>query len=215
MDIRLLYRDDYLFICEKPVGISSESPGLPDLVAQQTGHPVYPVHRLDRGTGGVIILALSPSSCAAIQRLFLHDSVEKEYLAVVSGRLPKKSGTCSDLLFHDRKLNKSFIADKPRKGVKKAFCEWEELSAVVHENHTFSLLKISLHTGRTHQIRVQFASRGYPLVGDRRYGSRAKADTVALWAYSIRFPHPFISSRIISAASSIPDSYPWNLFRFS
>ena len=215
MPLPVLWQDDHILICEKPSGISSESPGLPDLIAQQAGRKVYPVHRLDRGTGGVVVLALSLEAAAAMQRLFLQDLVRKEYLAVVSGCPETDSGTYTDLLFHDRKTNRTFVVDRLRKGVREAFCEWSVLASAADGGQVLSLVKVSLHTGRTHQIRVQFGSRGFPLVGDRKYGSRLPAENVSLWASAISFPSPDQKSGSVSVASLPPDVFPWNLFDLS
>ena len=212
MDIPVLYMDEFLAVCAKPVGVSSESPGLPDLLAGQIGREVFPVHRLDQGTGGTIILALSARAGKAMQRLFLQNQVRKEYLAAISGVPGTGSGTFSDYLYHDKKINKTFIVSRPRKGVRDAYCEWELLRSVRYEEQDLSLVKIILHTGRTHQIRVQFASRGYPLAGDRKYGSRISAGSPSLWAYGVCFPHPFIPERSVSVVSEVPDVFPWNLF---
>ena len=212
MDLNLLYRDTDLIICDKPPGLSSESPGLPDLLQSQFHIKTFPVHRLDRGTGGVIVLALSPESCRCLQQLFLADLVRKDYLCVVSGKPDRNEGSFSDYLYHDPQKNKSYVVSQKRKGVRDAFCEWKLLSAVQSQDQMFSLIRVTLHTGRTHQIRVQFASRGFPLIGDRRYGSRFKVQTPALWAERIRFPHPSAAGKIVSAVSDPPLSFPWNLF---
>ena len=212
MMIPVLYRDDALVVCEKPVGVSSESPGLPDLVREQENFAVFPAHRLDRTTGGTCVLARSPRSCAALQQLFQQDCVCKEYLAAVCGVPEKESGSFTDLLFHDPRINKTFVADRPRKGVREAFCEWSVLETAEFSGERISLVRVRLHTGRTHQIRVQFASRRMPLVGDRRYGSRIRAAAPALWAERIRFPHPFDSGRTVDVSSAPPDLFPWSCF---
>ena len=212
MSLSLLYCDDDLAVCEKPVGVSSESPGLPEMVRDRYGFSVLPVHRLDQTTGGAVVLARNPRSCAALQRLFLSDQVVKEYLAVVSGVPDSPSGSYTDLLYHDRRSNKTFVVDKPRKGVKEAFCEWAVLETADTAEGPLSLVRVSLHTGRTHQIRVQFASRHMPLAGDRRYGSRVRADAPALWSVRIRFPHPFSAEKAVDASSAPPPSFPWSLF---
>lgn len=208
----VLYRDSFLVVCEKPVGVSSESPGLPDLVREQEGLTVYPVHRLDRTTGGACVLACSPKSCSALQTLFRQDLVIKEYLAVIAGAPETASGSFSDLLYHDTRTNKTFVADRPRKGVKEAFCEWQVLETAEKPEGILSLVRVRLHTGRTHQIRVQFASRRMPLVGDRRYGSTVRAAVPALWAARISFPHPFTEGKTVDVVSSPPVSFPWSAF---
>ena len=210
--IRILYRDDQLLVCEKPVGISSESPGLPDLVNDQTGLKTYPAHRLDRGTGGVCILALSSRICGLLQTLFRDGKVDKDYFAVVCGRPETDRGCYTDLLFHDRRQNKTFIARQMRKGVKEASCEWTVIHSVTREDQVLSLIHVRIHTGRTHQIRIQFASRGLPLAGDRKYGSPVKGKNPALWAGCISFPHPVQSSMSVRASSVPPSEFPWNCF---
>ena len=213
MDIRFLYADESLLVCEKPVGVSSESPGLPDLIQEQEGFPVFPVHRLDQTTGGAMMLARSPAACAALQRQFQEDLVIKEYLAVVSGVPETDSGLFSDLLYHDQRSNKTFVVDKPRKGVKEAFCSWTVVETTEGAQGALSLIRIRLHSGRTHQIRVQFASRKMPLVGDRRYGSRIKTHAPALWSARLCFSRPFSDGGMIDVFSSPPAVFPWSCFR--
>ena len=212
MPVRILYRDPYMLLCEKTVGLSSESPGLPEIISDQTGQKVFPVHRLDQGTGGVMVFALSPNSCSALQSLFQQDLICKEYLAVVSGRPSEDTGNFLDYLFHDRKKNKSYVVDLQRKGVKEARCRWTVLQSVPFEGQVLSLVRVGLHTGRTHQIRIQFASRGFPLVGDGKYGSRMKAVSPALWSCRLSFPHPYINGYSVNISSFPPDSFPWTLF---
>ena len=208
----VLYRDSSLVVCEKPVGVSSESPGLPDLVREQVGLTVYPVHRLDRTTGGVCVLACSPKSSAALQALFRQDLVIKEYLAVIAGTPGTMSGSFSDLLYHDTRTNKTFVADSRRKGVREASCEWKVLETADDASGKITLVRVSLHSGRTHQIRIQFASRRMPLIGDRRYGSRIKAPVPALWSVRICFPHP-LTGKPVDVSSAPPDRFPWSCFR--
>lgn len=204
-----------LIICEKPVGVMSESPGLPDLLQEQFHSKLYPVHRLDQGTGGVCILAFTPEACSAVQEQFQNHRIHKEYLAVICGRPAEDSGTFTDYLYHDRKLNKSFVVKQKRKGIREAFCEWSVIETSEYHEQVLSLVRVMLHTGRTHQIRVQFASRGMPLVGDRRYGSRIHAETPALWACAIVLQHPAENGRSVSASSVPYPSFPWNLFSLS
>ncbi len=215
MEISLLYTDPSLIVCVKPVGISSESPGLPDLIAEQCGCKALPVHRLDQGTGGVIVLARSSAACTSMQRLFQDNMVKKEYLAVISGCPEENDGVFTDLLWHDRLKNKSFVVDRLRAGVKEASCAWKLLNSTLYDGQKIALIRVVLHTGRTHQIRVQLGSRGFPLVGDRKYGSRMPAKTFSLWASAISFPHPEQKNVSVSVTSLPPDLFPWNLFNLS
>ncbi len=210
--IRLLYRDDRFIVCEKPAGVSSESPGLPDLIREQEGFAVFPAHRLDQTTGGVCVLGRSSAACSALQQLFQQNRVIKEYLAAVSGKPESSAGSYTDLLYHDQRTNKTFVADRPRRGVREAFCEWEVLETADVSGAVISLVRVYLHTGRTHQIRVQFASRRMPLVGDRRYGSPVRAPVPALWSARIRFPHPFAEHTEVDVFSPPPDAFPWSCF---
>ena len=213
--IPILYKDEYFCICEKPPGIVSETPGLPELVSSRIGTRLYPVHRLDQGTGGVCVMAFSSQACNAAMRLFQSGNICKQYLAVVSGSPGSDSGTYTDLLFHDQKGNKTYVVNSHRKGVRDAVCDWKLVSSASWYDHpVLSLIRVELHSGRTHQIRVQFSHRGLPLVGDRKYGSRVPAEYPSLWAESISFKHPYIKGKIISARSSPPDRFPWNLFDF-
>ena len=214
MNISILYKDSSLIVCEKPVGISSESPGLPDLLTAQTGLKVWPVHRLDQGTGGAVVFALSSAAAASMQGLFLSSEVHKEYMSVISGMADESSGTFRDFLWHDRKKNKSYVVNRIRGGVRDAVCDWKVVETAVYGNQFLSLVRVRLHTGRTHQIRVQFGNRGYPLVGDRKYGSRIPSGSPALWSASLSFPHPVQKNSEVSVTSEPPPVFPWNLFSF-
>ena len=207
-----MYQDKDLIVCEKPVGISSESPGLPDLVEFQTGMHTWPVNRLDQGTGGLCVLALSSASCGVMQRVFQQGLVRKRYIAVISGKPEAENGEYTDLLFHDKMKNKTYIVDRKRSGVKEASLSWKLVRTLPFRGSDISLVSILLHTGRSHQIRIQFASRGMPLIGDGKYGSRIKADAPALWAAGISFVNPFDKRVTVDVDSVPPDSFPWEMF---
>ncbi len=177
---------DYV-VCVKPRGILSQSGAGRNLVAlleAQLDSPVYPVHRLDREVGGVMIFAKTPKGAAQLSRQLQQNQLKKEYLAVLLGRPPADSGALTDLLFHDRGRNKTYVVDRPRKGVKEARLCYQVLA----EQDGQSLVQILLYTGRTHQIRAQFASRSLPLAGDGRYGGGS--GTLALWAVRLRLLQP-------------------------
>ena len=188
MPISILRQDEELIVCIKPAGLLSERGGLPERLEEQCGGAVYPVHRLDRDVGGVIVYARTRDAAAALSALIAARRMEKEYLAVVEGIPEAESGVLRDLLYHDCSRNKSYVVQRPRKGVKEAALRYRLLKTAETEQGTLSLLRISLDTGRSHQIRVQFASRRLPLAGDARYGSRVRAGGIALWSAALRFP---------------------------
>ncbi len=189
--IEILYKDKDIVVCIKPVGALSEKEGnknsVPKLLCEELCIPeVYSVHRLDKNVGGIMVYALNSFSASALIKDFADKKVTKEYAAVIIGEPAEKRGEYSDLLFHDSRVNKTYIADKMRKGVRDARLEY----ATVMTKNKLSLMRIKLYTGRTHQIRVQFASRKMPLLGDGRYGSRDKNDKPCLFSFHLSFIHP-------------------------
>ena len=214
MDLQILYSDQDLLLCRKPAGIpsqpdpSNQSDLLTTLSASYK--TVRLIHRLDTPTGGIMVFGLSPKAVAKLCTLVQdHEQFQKEYLAILSKPPAEDQGKLRDFLYHDKRSNKSFVTDKGRKGSKEAVLDYRVL-AKAEDGHT--LVLVHLHTGRTHQIRVQFASRGLPLTGDGKYGSREKCPYIGLWAYRLTFPHP-ISEKNISA-SAVPDEtrIPWCYF---
>ena len=179
MDI--IYSDRDLAVIVKSVGMDSEHQ-VPALISENLGGEVFPIHRLDLNVGGVMVYARTKAAAAGLSKLVQEGLLVKEYRAMVHG-VPPQSGTLQDFLFKDSRKNKVFVVKKERKGVKKASLEYTRLT-----DADPSLLHIRLHTGRSHQIRVQFASRGFPLVGDHKYGSRDEAKAPALFSCRITFP---------------------------
>jgi len=179
--MEILYQDKALAVIVKPVGMESQAE-VPAALAKELGGTFYPVHRLDLNVGGVMVYARSKAAAAALSKLIQDGAMVKEYVAMVHGA-PPESGDWEDLLFKDSSKNKVFVVKRMRGGVKKARLEFRRLS-----EGDCSLVHIRLHTGRSHQIRVQFASRGFPLVGDHKYGSRDEASAPMLFSCRITFP---------------------------
>lgn len=180
--MEILYFDRQIIVCIKPVGMDSESQ-LPEALKGQFGGEIFTVHRLDLNVGGVMVYARTKQSAAALSKTIQEGNMVKEYVAMVHGT-PDESGDWEDLLWKDSKKNKVFVVKRIRGGVKKARLEYQRLT----QGDT-SLVHIRLHTGRSHQIRVQFSSRGYPLVGDHKYGSKDIKTEPMLYSCKITFPY--------------------------
>ena len=205
--MNILYEDRALVICEKPAGVLSEEGGMPGLLREALGCPeIYCVHRLDRETGGLMVYAKTKRAAAALSAAIAAGELEKEYLAVLQGQ-PEEHGTLRDLLYRDAAKNKSFVVKRMRKGVREAELRYRRLES----REGFSLVRVKLLTGRSHQIRVQFASRGMPLVGDGKYGSAWRDRGLALWSTALSFPHPVTGERL-SRTLPPPKDWPWSLF---
>lgn len=211
--VKILFEDEHIIVCEKEVGMLSEDSdseeSLPNLLKKQTNNEIYTLHRLDKPVGGAIMYAKTKKSAGAFSKMIADNALEKTYLAITDGIFNDKKGEMHDLLFKDSRKNKTFVVKRMRKGVKDARLKYEVLS----ENNSHSLVRITLETGRSHQIRVQFASRKTPLTGDGKYGSRDNKCSLALWSHNLSFTHPFTSEKI--SISSFPNMtvYPWNNFR--
>ena len=179
--MQLLYSDREIAVCVKPVGLESETE-VPAALKAQLGGEIFPLHRLDKNVGGVMVYARTKGSAAKLSKAIQDGTMVKEYVAMVHGTPPEK-GDWEDFLFKDSRKNKVFAVKKERKGVKYARLEFKRLTA-----GESSLVRIRLHTGRSHQIRVQFSSRGFPLVGDHKYGSRDERTSPMLYSCKITFP---------------------------
>jgi len=177
----ILYSDRDLAVCVKPVGLDSEG-DVPNAIKEILGGEIFPIHRLDQNVGGVMVYARTRQAAAALGKAVQEGTMVKEYLAMVHGT-PPEAGNWEDLLWKDSAKNKVFVVKRERRGVKKARLEFTRLT-----QSDPSLVRIRLHTGRSHQIRVQFSSRGFPLVGDHKYGSRDDRTTPMLFSYRISFP---------------------------
>ena len=180
--MEILYSDKQIAVIVKPVGLDSEH-DVPAALTEQLGGEFYPIHRLDQNVGGVMVFARTKQSAASLSKAVQEGTMVKEYVALVHGT-PPETGDWTDLLFKDSTKNKVFVVKKERRGVKKARLEFRRLT----EGET-SLVRIRLHTGRSHQIRVQFSSRGFPLVGDRKYGGKDNAPAPMLFSCKLTFPY--------------------------
>lgn len=171
-----------LVICIKPVGVDSEKE-MPQLLAQVLPGEFFPVHRLDMGVGGLMVFARSKQAAAKLGALIAQGQLKKEYLALVHGCPEEKTGRMEDLLWKDSRKNKVYVVKRQRAGVRPAALRYQVVRAGEE-----SLVRVFLETGRSHQIRVQFSSRGYPLVGDHKYGSRAREKEIRLFSAALEFP---------------------------
>ncbi len=209
--MEILFEDKYIVVAVKPRGALSEAHASEENMPTLLGGNVYPVHRLDRTVGGVMVYAKTREAAAKLSAAVQQNKLEKEYTAIVSGVPAPAEGEMRDYLFKDSAKNKSFAVDRARKGAKEAVLTYVTVDTRTHEENALTRVKIRLQTGRSHQIRVQFASRTYPLVGDGKYGSRVKAEYPALFATALSFPHPKTGKKM-HFSSPVPNDFPWNLF---
>ena len=202
--IEILYEDKNIIACVKPSGFSSEE-DLPKTLKNQLNCEVYTLHRLDTPVGGVMVYAKNKESAAKIsQKISRREDFKKTYLAVCEGEFSETEGIMEDLLFKDSKKNKSFVVKRERKGVKKAVLRYNILKTGEYNGKMCSLALVTLETGRSHQIRVQFASRKHPLLGDGKYGSSFNCP-IALYSHKIETDNKVF-------LKNPPDVIPWNLF---
>ena len=218
MKYTVLHKDSSVIICVKPSGMLSQADekgekGLKELLEEDLKKQVYLIHRLDRPVSGVIVFALDQKAAGKLStEVSDHSRFVKEYMTVVSGRPKPDNAVIRDYLFRDRFSGKTFAVDSPRKGAKDAELEYWRLDTVnLGENGEISLVKVRLHTGRTHQIRVQFSSRKHPVAGDGKYGSRIKSEGIALHSYKLGFHHPK-TAKFLEFTASPKDEPIFNLF---
>ena len=206
--MQILYNDAAVLVCVKPAGVLStdEPGGLPSLLRAALGEAeadLRTVHRLDRAVGGLMVLACGAAAASELSRQVREGGFEKEYLAVVHGAPPER-GELRDLLWRDKARKMSFVVPAPGKGVQEAVLNYETL----RRGAGMSLVRIRLVTGRTHQIRVQFASRACPLFGERKYAVLPEECPLALWSHAIGFTHPATGMRL-RFVQPPPALWPW------
>ncbi len=208
--MELIYVDEDIVVCIKPARVLStdEPGGLPELVRKALGNEqadIRTVHRLDRVVSGVMVLARNAKAASELSRQIREDEFDKEYQAVLHGCPQEEEGTLKDLLWRDKARKMTMVAKQPGKGVQEAVLDYQVLGK--HAN--LSRVAIQLRTGRTHQIRVQFASRGMPLVGERKYAVQEDPCEIALWSYRIGFTHPGTGKRMVFSQEP-PEGFPWS-----
>src|SRR5690625_1156135 len=222
MKISILYEDNHLLVVEKPVNIpvQEDKSGdedflsiLKDDIKIRYNKPgnVYLglVHRLDRPVGGVMVFAKTSKAASRLSDVIRRNKLDRKYLGVVRGVPQKKEGKLEHYLYKDSKKNKVHAVSAKHKGAKKSALEYQTIGSA----EQLSLLSVQLHTGRSHQIRVQLATMGCPLYGDQKYGQHVNrpGQQIALWAHSLSFPHP-TTKEVMTFTSSPPNDYPWMLF---
>lgn len=206
----ILYADAAVAVVVKPAGVLSQGDAedaMPALLQKRLGGAIFPVHRLDQPTGGVMVYARTQDAAAKLSAQMQSEAFGKEYLAVLDGTPEPAEGEMHDLLFFDRQKGKSYAVRRKRAGVKDARLAYRVLA----QAEGLTLVRVRLYTGRTHQIRVQFSSRGWPLTGDGKYGSRNNRCAPALWSAELHFAHPVTGETLIFR-SQPPEAYPWTLF---
>ena len=209
---QIIHQDDAFLVCLKPARVLStdEPGGMPELCRNALGNPkadVRTVHRLDRVVSGLMVLARGAKAASELSRQIREEEFGKEYLAVVHGRPEQARGTLTDLLLRSKPERKTYVVTEPGKGVQEAVLDYEVLA----EAEGFSIVRIILRTGRTHQIRCQFSSRNLPLVGDRKYSLNEDPCEIALWSAKLSFRHP-VTGKAMEFTAPPPTEYPWTLF---
>lgn len=207
--MEFVYLDDSIAVCIKPSGIRStdEPGGMPELVREALGQhksDVRTVHRLDQVVSGLMVLARNEAAASELSRQIRDGEFQKEYLAVVHGNPDAPQGELRDLLYRDKARRMTMVASEPAKGVQEAILRYRVLS----NTEDMSKVQIELLTGRTHQIRVQFASRNMPLVGERKYSTREDPCTIALWSHRLGFTHP-VTGAPMNFVIEPPQVFPW------
>ena len=210
--MEIVYQDSDVLVCLKPAGVKStdEPGGVPSLAREALGDPradVRTVHRLDQVVSGLMVLARNAAAASELSRQIRDQEFQKEYLAVVHGHTPDAAGTLTDLLLRNKPERKTYVVHHLEKGVQEAVLDYERLA----EKENLTKVRIVLRTGRTHQIRCQFSSRGLPLVGDRKYSLLEDGCPIALWSARLAFRHPGTGEKM-DIAHEPPDIEPWTRF---
>lgn len=206
--MQIVYQDRDIVVCVKPPRVLStdEPGGVPDLVREALGDTnIRTVHRLDRTVSGLMVLARCSKAAAELSRQIREGEFQKEYVAVIHGS-PEEEGELRDLLLRNKQERKTYVVQEPGKDVQEAILSFQ----ILNRTEDMTRVRIQLQTGRTHQIRVQFSNRGWPLAGDRKYGIPDEASEIALWSYRLAFKHPY-SGKSMEFILEPPSDYPWSI----
>lgn len=212
--LKVIYEDNHIIVVEKPVNIPSQGDKTGDIdmltiikgyLKEKYNKPgnVYLglIHRLDRPVGGVMVFAKTSKAAARLSEQVREKIFRKTYLVIVNGKMEKNKGVLEDYLLKNEKNNMSKVVKKETKNSKLAILDYEVLK--YNEETNLSLLKVNLHTGRHHQIRVQFSSRDHSIYGDQKYGGRGHGKQICLWAYELTINHPITKEEM--TFKSIPE----------
>ena len=213
--MEVIFEDNHIIVVKKQPNIPSQSDKTEDMdmltivkeyIKEKYKKPgnVYLglVHRLDRPVGGVMIFAKTSKAASRLSEQVREKTFRKKYLAVVDGKFEEKNGTLEDYLYKDERNNISKVVNKDKKNAKFAKLDYEVLT--YNEVKNLSLVKVNLHTGRHHQIRVQLAHAGHSIFGDQKYGTRGQGKQISLWAYELTIKHPITKEEM--TFKSLPES---------
>ena len=206
--MEILYKDQHIVVAIKPPRVLStdEPGGMPELLRQEIGGEIRTVHRLDRVVSGLMVLARNAAAASELSRQIREGKFDKSYLAVLHGIPEEPEALLRDLLLRDKRERKTYVVTEPAKGVQEALLRYQLIS----KGESLSKVSIELLTGRTHQIRAQFSSRGLPLVGDRKYSTLEDDCEIALWSWKLSFNHPKTGVPMAFELEP-PQDYPWNV----
>lgn len=221
--LKVIYEDNHIIVVEKIPNISSQSDKtgdedmltiIKDYLKEKYNKPgnVYLglVHRLDRPVGGVMVFAKTSKAAARLSEQVRNKVFRKEYLTIVDGKLKNEEDTLEDYLLKNEKTNISKVVKEGTKNSKYAKLDYKLLK--YNEEINLSLLKIVLHTGRHHQIRVQLANSGHSICGDQKYGTRGRGKQISLWAYKLTIEHPITKEKM--SFIDLPEEVgPWVMIK--
>ncbi len=214
-ELEILFEDDSIIIPIKPLGVLSQADekgreNMISLLKNHTNGDIYPLHRLDRDVSGVMVYAKTKEAAAVLSDDIRNNKFIKEYIALIHSKPEYDTAIFEDFLFKDSKKGKSYVVKNERKGVKKAKLEYTLIKNFLISDSVYSLVRIRLFTGRTHQIRVQFSSRKMSLAGDKKYGAKDDFTKIGLWSYRLTFFHPQTKKEL--SFYKAPENYISNYF---